>query len=108
MSTGPSKATREKVWERDHGRCKRCGRQIGQFTIFSIHHRTPRGMGGTRGALINEPANLALLCGSGTTGCHGFIESHRDLAYRMGYLVHRGQNPADVPWLPIEEEEDDG
>lgn len=107
--SGPTQAIRDEVWRRDKGKCRRCGRQIGQLTIHSIHHRLGRQMGGSRHTPgINDPANLALVCGSGTTGCHGFIESHRTLAYRMGYLVHRGQNPADVPWLPIEEEEDDG
>jgi hypothetical protein len=54
-------------------------------------------MGGSRHAVINSPANLLLLCGSGTTGCHGWIESHRETAYALGLLVHRGGDPAATP-----------
>lgn len=89
--TGPNLATRQLVIERDHGRCLRCG-----GPMESIHHRKPRGMGGTRDASINSPVNLVSLCGHGTAGCHGWIESHRDAAYRDGWLVRRNEDPAEV------------
>lgn len=41
--------------------CAACGRPPG-----SVHHVIPRSEGGD-----DVPANLVLLCGSGTTGCHG-------------------------------------
>lgn len=44
-------------------------------------------MGGTRDPRINDPRNLVALCGSGTTGCHGWIESHRELALAQGWLI---------------------
>lgn len=53
----------------------------------SIHHRQPRGAGGTRGAATHSLANLLLICGSGTTGCHGYIEDNRRWAYDTGWLV---------------------
>lgn len=65
-----------------------------------MHHRIPRGMGGTRWAGIHSPALLVLLCGDGTTGCHGWIESHRAEALRMGWLMSRHLfqiDPEDVP-----------
>lgn len=64
---------------------------------MSVHHRRPRRMGGTTDPAVNTPANLAILCGSGTTGCHGEIESRRTDAYADGWLLHAGQDPVDVP-----------
>lgn len=90
--TGPDRATREQVWWRDRDRCVMCGKSTRQ-----IHHRRPRGMGGTRDPLVNDPSNLLLLCGSGTTGCHGWVESHRAEALRDGWLVSKWGDPAAVP-----------
>ena len=41
--------------------------------------------------------NLLQLCGSGTTGCHGWVHAHPARAYRLGYLVHMGKDPATIP-----------
>lgn len=38
-----------------------------------------------------------LLCGSGTTGCHGWVHGHPAEAYRLGLLVHSWHEPAAVP-----------
>ena len=54
-------------------------------------------MGGSKDPVTNSPANLLLLCSSGTTGCHGWVESHRELAYATGLLVHSWQDPRKVP-----------
>ena len=85
--TGPDLATRQLVVDRDMRRCVRCG-EPGQ----QIHHRKPRGMGGTSDPAINSPANLVLLC----LACHAYIESHRADAYESGWLVRRWQDPAEV------------
>lgn len=90
--TGPDAATRELVRWRDRDRCRRCG-----VATWQIHHRRPRGMGGTRDPLTNGPANLVLLCGSGTTGCHGWVESHRAEARAAGWLVSKWADPAATP-----------
>lgn len=58
-------------------------------------------MGGTRSAWINEPPNLLLLCGSGTTGCHGWVESHRDDARRDGFLVAAWEAVETVPFRDL-------
>lgn len=71
----------------------------------SIHHRKPRGAGGTSLADINDLCNLLLICGTGTTGCHGFIERERVWARLRGFIVPRGRHgvitamtdPAQVP-----------
>lgn len=74
--------------------CERCGRYA---EGGSIHHRTPRGMGGSRDPLISTVPNGVLLCGSGTSGCHGWVETHRAEARADGWLVPRGVDPATVP-----------
>jgi 5-methylcytosine-specific restriction protein A len=86
-ATGPDAKTRGLVMARDGGRCRRCG-AIGE----QIHHRLPRGMGGTRDKKINSPANLVLVCGQ----CHAEIESDRLDAYDTGWLVRRGYDPAGI------------
>lgn len=95
-ATGPDVDTREKVRWRDKDRCRRCGK-----STWQIHHRKPRGMGGTRDPLVNSPANLVLLCGSGTTGCHGWVEQHRTEARQQGWLVSQHADPR---YQPIDHE----
>jgi len=56
-------------------------------------------MGGSRRPDTNELPNLLLVCGTGTTGCHGVIESNRMWAYLNGFLLTDGQDPALVPVL---------
>jgi hypothetical protein len=53
-------------------------------------------MGGTRRDDANSPANLVLLCGSGTTGCHFIAESQRGDAYYRGVLVRFNDDPSQV------------
>lgn len=75
---------------RDLGCCARCGRHVVHLergVAWSIHHRRPRGAGGTSLAWVNAAANLIVLCGSGTTGCHGWIESNREVAKEAGWLI---------------------
>ena len=70
-------------------RCARCGKDI-TYVQSSIQHRKARSMGGTNDPSINSPANLIVLCGSGTTGCHGHVEVNRREARK--YV-----DPHDVP-----------
>lgn len=74
--------------------CEVCGRQA-----ESTHHRTPCGMGGSKDPAAHSPANLLRVCGDGTRGCHGMIESNRTVSYGTGRLVHQGDSPTDVPVL---------
>ena len=96
-STGPSPAVRQLVWERDGDCCVRCGLYGGYaFPQHALHHRRPRGMGGTRHEAINSPANLITLCHK----CHEFIESRRVWAIADGYLIPQGgDDPRDVKVL---------
>ena len=36
---------------------------------------------------LNQPSNLLTLCGSGTTGCHGWTHAHPAQAREDGFLV---------------------
>jgi 5-methylcytosine-specific restriction protein A len=98
-STGPTAAVVALVLERDRWSCVRCGRSIAggeRGRDWSVQHRIPRGMGGSRDERLNQPANLLVLCGSGVTLCHGGIESNRTAALAGGYLLHRIQEPTEV------------
>lgn len=108
--TGPTLAQRNLVLYRAIGYCEICGRRLatwdhtGKVTwheTHSIHHRRPRGMGGTRREDTNSPANLLLLCGDATSpySCHAQVESSRARAYRNGWLVRSAADPAQVPVL---------
>lgn len=94
--SGPTPAVREAVALRAYYQCETCYRPIhGQA---SVHHRRPRRMGGTKRSDTNEPANLLLLCGSGTTGCHGWVESHRKEALADGIILYDRDVPTEHPF----------
>lgn len=102
--TGPSTRTKQLVADRAGYCCEICGLSLHDGTYWaephSFHHRRPRGMGGTRDQASNTPANLLLLCGTGTTGCHGRIERDRSTAYVFGWLVTQGTDPVLTPvWV---------
>ena len=94
-------ATFDLVWDRDRGSCVRCGVALvgARGLSWSGHHRRPRGSGGSKLKWVDLPANIILLCGSGTTGCHGWCESHRVMARASGWLVPLNgvRLPSEVP-----------
>lgn len=95
--TGPDFGTRLRVYERDSWCCARCGQQVrGERGVaYSLQHRKKRSAG-----VDNRPSNLVLLCGSGTTGCHGWVESHPTLAaVEGGWALSGYVDPATVPVL---------
>lgn len=97
--TGPSIETRALVAERANFCCEACGRslytlEVGWTFPHSFHHRRPRGMGGTTRPETNSPANLLLLCGTGTSNCHGWIEANRTWAISLGLLLPQTADPA--------------
>ena len=89
--TGPSDKVRAAVEARDGNRCVKCGMPVDR-SDDSLHHRWPRGRGGS-----NAIENLILLCGTGTTRHHGWVEKNRTVSYRLGYLVETGIDPATKP-----------
>lgn len=103
MSAGVFSArVRGLVWERDGGCCVRCGREA-----ENVHHRSPRGAGGSKAVWVSAPSNGLALCGSGTTGCHAHVETNRVEAVQYGWIVPRNRvaRPVDVPvWYASERE----
>lgn len=99
--TGPDAATVALVLERDGHSCRWCGYGIRgeRGRDWSIQHRRPRRMGGDPRPDTNSPANLVIVHGSGTTGCHGHIETHRAEAVHHGFVLHAADDPADRPIL---------
>lgn len=77
--------TRALLHERAHGCCEICG----SHGATNAHHRQNRSQGGS-----DRLANLLLLCGSGTTGCHGTVTKAPVWADQLGYTVKRDQSAA--------------
>lgn len=98
-ATGPDWNTVEAVLERDSWSCVVCGGGIFGERGFdwSIGHRRPRRNGGDPRPETNLPGNLFTLHGSGTTGCHGVVESMREQAIDLGWILHADDVPADKP-----------
>lgn len=91
-TTGPDRATRELVLERDDFRCVSCGLPI-MSQQWSMQHRKARGVGGG-----NAPSNLIILCGSATSpgGCHLAAEQRDERSRDLGYRVESWQDPREV------------
>ena len=103
-NTNPDKDTRDTVLTRDRWRCTRCGKPL---DAGSIHHRRLRGH---KWPGLNQPSNLLTLCGSGTTGCHGWVHAHPAQARELGFIVSAyNDNPASVPvctwrgWITLDD-----
>jgi hypothetical protein len=56
-------------------------------------------MGGSRDEALHLPANLILLCGSGVSGCHGWVESYRDKAREKGFLLMKVESAEEIPFI---------
>lgn len=72
------------------GPCAVCG-----AFAHNGHHRKLRSQGGDE-----KHWNIIRLCGSGTTGCHGLVHAHPELAYECGLLVHSWDDPREVDMSP--------
>jgi len=88
--TGFPKKVRAIIEARAKGICERC-----QFTNvgLQIHHRRPRGMGGSKDPETNRASNGVLLC----PRCHEMIERFRREFLYSGWLVLQGKHPAETP-----------
>ena len=74
---------------RDGGKCLYC---LGEAD--DVHHRSPKKMGGTKDEYIAFGlANLVSLCRSH----HDWVHSNPAQAYKLGFLVHSWEDPAEVP-----------
>ena len=75
----------------DYPCCEICGRAGAN----NAHHRRNQSQSGN-----DSLPNLMLLCGSGTTGCHGEVTANPDWAERRGYTIKgERRNPANIAVL---------
>lgn len=82
----PEGRCRRIVAARDDGRCQRCG----LMGPVSMHHRLNRSQRGQW-----SPENIVTLCGSGTTGCHGWVTENPAEAAADGWTVLRREHGPD-------------
>jgi hypothetical protein len=90
----PTQKTCNLMDERDGYCCVRCGKSLYSALTFSRHHRRMRSHAFPG---LHKPSNLILLCGSGTTGCHGWVHAHPAESYRNGWLVRSTNYPDEMP-----------
>jgi hypothetical protein len=81
---------------RDNFRCVRCGVLLLSAEGRSVHHLLNRSQGGKDAA-----SNLILLCGSGTTGCHGWVTEHPRQARDEGGWARRSRGPLLPDEIPV-------
>lgn len=60
----------------------------------NYHHRINRSQGG-----VYTPSSALWLCGSGTTGCHGWITDNPEVAVEKGWSVKSTGDPLETPVL---------
>lgn len=92
----PSKKTCDMVDRRDGYRCVRCGRSL-YAVSGSRHHRMLRKQAPK--SIKHNVENLILLCGSGDTGCHGYVHANPAESYGKGWMVKSYEIPASKPLL---------
>ena len=91
-------AARALVRSRDGHRCQMCGRSIVDYPS-SIHHRINKGNGGS--AQYERASLLIRMCGTGTTGCHGWVTNEPRRAGLWGWLLPRNNPDIDPEQEPI-------
>jgi hypothetical protein len=77
---------RAEIEARSAGFCEAAIPDVCLGTAQSAHHRRKRSQGGQW-----TSDNLIHVCGSGTTGCHGWIEAHPHLALERGLTLAHGE-----------------
>ena len=83
--------SREIVYARSGGDCEARIVGVCQGRGTNWHHRKNRSQGG-----LWRPSNGLHLCGSGTTGCHGWISHEPEKSFRKGWAVRSRFDPRDV------------
>lgn len=78
--------------DRSGGICEICGKR----RATNHHHRKNRS-----GGRDDDLSNALHLCGSGTTGCHGWVTTHPEEARKNGWSVSRYEDPEKVPVLMV-------
>jgi hypothetical protein len=87
-----STEVRSIIKDRSGGWCERCSLPLPKGG--QVHHRRPRGMGGTvDDSTIAGASNGVWVHPS----CHVAVESNREAAYKSGWLVRGALHPVTVP-----------
>ena len=87
-------AARAAILEASGHACVGCG----STSPLNAQHRRARGMGGSKDPSLGEAPNGVMLCGSGTTGCHGWAEAHPVEAELLGWRLWSGTPTVGSPW----------
>lgn len=98
MTTGFPPKVRDMILERagrqgDYVRCERSGIWK-PIELIQIHHRIPRGSGGTRRPEVNQAANGIAI----SLEAHAWIENNRLASREEGLLISKlsGQQPCNI------------
>ena len=83
---------RATIRHRADNRCEMCGVRCDNG---QIHHRQPRGMGGSKDQQSRSAANGLYL----HERCHSKIERNRSAGYEKGWLVHKWESSEEKPVL---------
>ena len=81
--------TRAAAFEANLGKCAGCAKPATE-----VHHRRPRGMGGSSRPEIGDASNAVPLCREH----HHWAEHNREEARRIGWLLEDWQEPDGTPW----------
>lgn len=98
-----TETVRNQIKERSKQRCEVC---TAYAFHAQIHHRKPRGMGGSKDPVSGSAANGLWV----HPACHSKIESQRSWAFDRGYLVKQSDDPRTAPikinglWWLLDEE----
>jgi hypothetical protein len=87
------------VLERAQGHCEACSWPI--LGAYALHHRHPRGRGGSKLPWIDTAVNLMVLHGDFDNNCHNLtsysVHSRVTRSRRLGHIIPYGTDPATVP-----------
>lgn len=98
MSDRQFQESKRVALQRQGWHCMRCGRNLHDPTVWpgrSGHHRQLRRRADP--TMRDLPCNIVELCGSGTTGCHGWTHAHPAEAERVGYIIPSWRDPLNAP-----------
>lgn len=88
MIMSAESVARQLVAKRSGGICEAMIPAVCQGRATNMHHRRKPGR-------VWNPANLLHLCGSGTTGCHGWIEANPKASREQGWWIFTGDGEPD-------------
>jgi 5-methylcytosine-specific restriction protein A len=90
--TGFSADVRQTILARSEGYCEVMAPGC-DLTATDIHHRRPRGMGGTKRSESNLASNSLNCCRK----CHLRCEAMRNWARENGFVIWQSDDPAKTP-----------